>query len=812
MMSKVWSAAATALVALWMSAGAEAIEYSYSASSDIGPVSWGLIEGAEACGTGLAFESQSPIDIPAAEIAASGTSSPLVPIEIDYPEGAASHTLVNTGGTAQVNVGTGEFGMNVGNVPFIVRGIDSEETVTYNLAQFHFHWGPDASVGSEHTVNGVAYPLEVHLVHFNDAFEFGDAVTQKMGLAVIGVFFEVGRKRKEKKKRFGVWTETDRSITGLKLVRQISEEDNPVLQPIIDLIDSITEPGSSTEIDFDMGSLLQGLDLSNYYSYSGSLTTPPCFETVTWLVLNNTMTVSEAQLEAFRSMLSSEGTPEAPINIDINYRPVQPVNGRPVYGINGATNIPAAPTPQGPSYSYYEETGAGPTMWGVIGFPTCGTGLAFESQSPIDIPAAEITASGTSSPLVPIEIDYPEGAASHTLVNTGGTAQVNVGSGDFGMNVGNVPFVIRGKDNEETVEYSLAQFHFHWGPDASVGSEHTVDGVAYPLEVHLVHFNEVFEFGDAVTQKMGLAVIGVFFEVRRKRKKKKGFEVWTETDRPITGLEFVRQISEEDNPVLQPIIDLIDSITEPGSSTEIDFDMGSLLQGLDLSNYYSYSGSLTTPPCFETVTWLVLNNTMTVSEAQLEAFRSMLSSEGTPEAPINIDINYRPVQPVNGRPVYGANGATNIPAAPAPQGPSYSYDENNGDGPTMWGVIGFHVCGTGMSFESQSPIDIPAAEIDASNIGSPLVPLEIDYLEGVSTHTIKNTGGTVQVDFTSPSFTMTAGSVPFVIRSLGSTDSITYNLAQFHFHWGPDGSVGSEHTVDGQSYPLEVHFVRSPRL
>ena len=226
--------------------------------------------------------------------------------------------------------------------------------------------------------------------------------------------------------------------------------------------------------------------MSDYYSYSGSLTTPPCVETVTWLVLANIMTVSEAQLEVFRSMLSSESTPDVPVNIDVNFRPVQPINGRPVYGAEGAINVVTAPAPESPEYSYNEENGNGPSMWGLIGFPACGTGLSFESQSPIDIPAVEIEASGINSPLVPIEVDYPAGEASHTVKNTGGTLQVDIASNDFNMNVGNVPFIIRGKDNDETVSYNLAQFHFHWGPDSSTGSEHTVDGVAYPLEVHLV--------------------------------------------------------------------------------------------------------------------------------------------------------------------------------------------------------------------------------------------------------------------------------------------------------------------------------------
>ena len=36
--------------------------------------------------------------------------------------------------------------------------------------------------------------------------------------------------------------------------------------------------------------------------------------------------------------------------------------------------------------------------------------------------------------------------------------------------------------------YSLAQFHFHWGSESSLGSEHMIDGERHFAEIHLVHF------------------------------------------------------------------------------------------------------------------------------------------------------------------------------------------------------------------------------------------------------------------------------------------------------------------------------------
>jgi carbonic anhydrase len=60
-------------------------------------------------------------------------------------------------------------------------------------------------------------------------------------------------------------------------------------------------------------------DSTDYYRFNGSLTTPPCTEGVTWLVMKQPITASKAQIKQFQKVM---GHP--------NNRPVQPVNARPV--------------------------------------------------------------------------------------------------------------------------------------------------------------------------------------------------------------------------------------------------------------------------------------------------------------------------------------------------------------------------------------------------------------------------------------------------------------------------------------------------
>ena len=69
---------------------------------------------------------------------------------------------------------------------------------TYNVLQLHFHWGSDDTKGSEHFYDGMAYPLEVHIVHINSKYN-GDVDTilaSVDGLAVTGFMFTLGVRRK----------------------------------------------------------------------------------------------------------------------------------------------------------------------------------------------------------------------------------------------------------------------------------------------------------------------------------------------------------------------------------------------------------------------------------------------------------------------------------------------------------------------------------------------------------------------------------------------------------------------------------------
>lgn len=52
----------------------------------------------------------------------------------------------------------------------------------------------------------------------------------------------------------------------------------------------------------------------SYYTFSGSLTTPPCSEDVTWFVLKHSVTISAAEINQFSQLYRNDARPSQPLN------------------------------------------------------------------------------------------------------------------------------------------------------------------------------------------------------------------------------------------------------------------------------------------------------------------------------------------------------------------------------------------------------------------------------------------------------------------------------------------------------------------
>lgn len=138
---------------------------------------------------------------------------------------------------------------------------------TFTVANFHFH-SP-----SEHTENGKPAAMEMHIVH-----------SGSNGTAVVGIFFDVGK-------------------------------ENKCLSKVLS-----TPPRAGCEKsigNIDLNCFSEQLS-GPWWSYMGSLTTPPCTEGLFWQVMQRRATISRAQLQAFRTRYIH------------NARPTQPLHGRKV--------------------------------------------------------------------------------------------------------------------------------------------------------------------------------------------------------------------------------------------------------------------------------------------------------------------------------------------------------------------------------------------------------------------------------------------------------------------------------------------------
>ncbi len=139
---------------------------------------------------------------------------------------------------------------------------------TWTLLQFHFH------TQSEHQIAGIASPMEAHFVFKDNA---------SSNLLVIGMMINTGP-----------------SNAFLALFENTLPANKG---------DHVANTTSLDPTTF----LTSG---SSYWTYDGSLTTPPCSPIVTWVFLKTPATATAAQIQKFATIMHS------------NFRPVQPINGR----------------------------------------------------------------------------------------------------------------------------------------------------------------------------------------------------------------------------------------------------------------------------------------------------------------------------------------------------------------------------------------------------------------------------------------------------------------------------------------------------
>jgi carbonic anhydrase len=165
--------------------------------------------------------------------------------------GKHADTIVNNGHTIQLNFAEGS-----------TLSIGKEQ---YSLVQLHFHRP------SEHLIAGKPSAMEVHFVHRHSAGR----------LAVIGVLMTAGKA-------------------------------NPAFAKVVATMPKEEGPPVKADAAIDPNGMLPAK--RGYYRYEGSLTTPPCSETVDWLVLTDPIQVAEADIAAFAKLYPMNARPAQTAN------------------------------------------------------------------------------------------------------------------------------------------------------------------------------------------------------------------------------------------------------------------------------------------------------------------------------------------------------------------------------------------------------------------------------------------------------------------------------------------------------------------
>lgn len=220
--------------------------WSYSGAT--GPDHWAALDGAfQACAIG---QQQSPIDL-----GGLGQPQPRT-LRLDY--GPAGTRIRNTGRSIFVDCRTQACTVGFGGQ-------------LYHLMQFHFHHP------SEHQLAGRSFPAEVHFVHRSEAGE----------LLVLGQW-----------------------LTGSDRAAQ-----QPANQPASQLLDRILQRvpqalGGAIELDEWLNPAdLLATEPRSLYSYSGSLTTPPCSEGVTWVMMPEPVAIDPVVLDRLQIRLGRNARP-----------------------------------------------------------------------------------------------------------------------------------------------------------------------------------------------------------------------------------------------------------------------------------------------------------------------------------------------------------------------------------------------------------------------------------------------------------------------------------------------------------------------
>lgn len=340
----------------------------------------------------------------------------------------------------------------------------------------------------------------------------------------------------------------------------------------------------STNENVDVKAELEAALQGKWFWYNGSMTEPDCRESVKWLVLETPIEASLAQMNSLNLLVPGMESTRMPSEVRTGADTSIYLQHLPPHAIQIDKTCPAPSVP----FSYLNTHCWDKCKLGCSDVCTSGlkqSPINIDSRSPVKVKGDNFLNKCRWKPVSDLHI-----------VNSGHSFVVANQQMGYIEQIGDDGFLSF---------YNVVQLKVH------MPSEHLIDGKQFHGELQVVHArqisNEELDYDDMLTTSIML------------------------------------DIGDMENPLLKQLLTQKTPVSEYEGYTyyvsDYPIDLMRALGPVIDGSFYTYEGSMTTPPCKEGMKWYIFETPQTISMDQWVLFKTFYANPA----------NNRPLQQLNGR-------------------------------------------------------------------------------------------------------------------------------------------------------------------